>query len=242
MQLPDAKCRTVAAAFGPVWEAGAGSRVPSKEMTDWATTSSLATAAGTLVLAVATFASVRSANRAARTAERALQVGIRPLLMPSRFDDPVEKVMWGDDHWAKIGAGRAAVELTGSIIYLAIPLRNVASGIAVLQGWHAKPAPSDPKEPHADPEEFRRQIRDLYVPGGDLGYWQGALRDPGEVAYKELFDAIEQRRRITVELLYSDHEGGQRAIGRFALNPRDGGDDWLCTMARVWNLDRPDPR
>jgi hypothetical protein len=214
----------------------------SYEMTDWATTSSLATAGGTLVLAVATFASVRSANRAARTAERALQVGLRPLLMPSRFDDPVEKIMWGDDHWAKVGGGRASVEVAGGTVYLAIPLRNVASGIAVLQGWHAAPAPSDPKTPHRDPEEFRRQIRDLYVPGGDVGYWQGALRDPDEVAHKELLDAIEQRQRIAVELLYSDHEGGQRAIGRFALNPRDGGDDWLCTLARIWNLDRPDPR
>ena len=41
-------------------------------MPDWVTISSLATAGGTLVLAVATFASVRSANRAARTAELAL--------------------------------------------------------------------------------------------------------------------------------------------------------------------------
>ena len=36
---------------------------------DWVTISSLATAAGTLVLAVATFASGRSANRTARVAE-----------------------------------------------------------------------------------------------------------------------------------------------------------------------------
>ena len=33
---------------------------------DWVTISALATAVGTLVLALATFASVRSANRAAR--------------------------------------------------------------------------------------------------------------------------------------------------------------------------------
>jgi len=49
-------------------------------VTDWPTISSLATAGGTLVLGVATFASVRSGNRAARTAERALQVGLRPVL------------------------------------------------------------------------------------------------------------------------------------------------------------------
>src|ERR1039457_6034019 len=44
-------------------------------MADWVTISSLATAGGTLVLAVATFSSVRSANRSARVAERSLLVG-----------------------------------------------------------------------------------------------------------------------------------------------------------------------
>ena len=53
--------------------------------TDWASIASLATAAGTLVLAVATFAAVRSANRAARAAEQSLLVGLRPLLVPSRL-------------------------------------------------------------------------------------------------------------------------------------------------------------
>jgi hypothetical protein len=51
---------------------------------NWETISALSTGAGTLVLAVATFGSVRSANRAARTAERALQQGLRPLVFPSR--------------------------------------------------------------------------------------------------------------------------------------------------------------
>jgi hypothetical protein len=58
-------------------------------MADWVTISSLATAGGTLVLAAATFASVRSGNRSARIAERALQVGMRPLLTPSRLEDPL---------------------------------------------------------------------------------------------------------------------------------------------------------
>ena len=57
-------------------------------MIDWTTVSSLATGAGTLVLAVATFASVRSANRAARVAERSLLTGLRPLLVSSRLQDP----------------------------------------------------------------------------------------------------------------------------------------------------------
>jgi hypothetical protein len=43
------------------------------------TISALATATGTLVLAVATFASVRSANRAARVAEQAFLIGQRAI-------------------------------------------------------------------------------------------------------------------------------------------------------------------
>lgn len=102
-------------------------------MADWATISSLATAGATLLLAVGTFASVRSANRAARTAERALLARMRPVLA----------------------------------------------------------------------------------------------------------------RRFGIELLYSDHEGGQRTITLFSVIPRDADDDpdqWLCSVGRHWSLDRPDPR
>jgi len=59
---------------------------------DWVTISSLATAGGTLVLALATFASVRSGNRSARVAEESLLASGRPLLMPSRMEDPPLKV------------------------------------------------------------------------------------------------------------------------------------------------------
>jgi hypothetical protein len=97
---------------------------------DWATIATLATAVGTMVLAAATFASVRSANRAARTAERALLAQIRPVLVPSRFEDPMEKVGFMDDVWLKVPGGRAAAEATNDAVYLAIALRNVGSGIA----------------------------------------------------------------------------------------------------------------
>jgi hypothetical protein len=61
-------------------------------MTDWATISSLATASGTLVLAAATFVSVRSGNRSARVAELSLMSRLRPLLLPTQIQDPEEKV------------------------------------------------------------------------------------------------------------------------------------------------------
>jgi hypothetical protein len=210
-------------------------------MADWGTISALATAGGTLVLAVATYASVRSANRAARTAERALQIGLRPLLVPSRLDDPVVKIMWGDEHWARVGGGRAAAEVVDGRVYLAMSLRNVAAGIGLLHGWHPEPRWLGADKPHAPPERFRPQLRDLYVPAGDVGYWHAAIRDPGDEAYGGLVDAIERRQRVTIDLLYGDHEGGQRAISRFTLTPADDS-SWLCGLARQWNLDRPDPR
>jgi hypothetical protein len=210
-------------------------------MTDWVTISSLATASGTLVLAVATFASVRSANRAARTAERALQVGLRPLLVPSRLEDPLVKVLWVDGHYSRVEGGRAAVEVKDGVVYLAMSLRNVGSGMAVLHGWHPSAEWLDAGQPHAEPDQFRRHTRDLYVPPGDIGFWQGALRDPNEPGYDEMCEAIQQRRRLVVELLYGDHEGGQRVVSRFALTSGDGA-TWLSSVGRHWNLDRPDPR
>ena len=149
-------------------------------MADWSTAASLATAVGTLVLALATFVAVRAANRAARVAEYSMQIGIRPLLMPSRLEDPVQKIMWGDDFIAGLAGGTGIAQASDGAIHLAMSLRNSGSGIAVIHGWHL--GLSDPHDPHdhAEPDSFRPQIRDLYVPGGDIGFWQGSLRDPDD--------------------------------------------------------------
>lgn len=88
--------------------------------TDWATIAGLATGAGTLVLAIATFASVRSSNRAARIAEAALQEQRRPVLVPSRLEDPLQKLMFVDGRWLSAGGGRAAAEHADGNVYLAL--------------------------------------------------------------------------------------------------------------------------
>src|SRR5206468_282717 len=139
---------------------------------DWATISALATAGGTLVLAAATFASVRSANRAARAAERSLLAGLRPLLMPARPDDPPQKVHFVDEVVVVARGGGAVAEARDGNIYLALALRNVGSGIAVLHGWHFYPERQLSDRPHAPLDEFVRLSRDLYVAPGDVGFWQ----------------------------------------------------------------------
>jgi hypothetical protein len=49
---------------------------------------------------------------------------------------------------------------------------------------------------------------------------------------------------FTIDVLYGDHEGGQRTITRFGMIPRRDGDvtRWFPSVARHWSLDRPDPR
>lgn len=210
-------------------------------MVDWTVISSLATAGGTLVLAVATFASVRSASRTARATERALLAGIRPVLVPSRPDDPPEKVGFADDHWVHVEGGHGVAEATDDAIYLALALRNVGNGLAVLDRWDIHLDRPRGDESRGDPDTFRRLTRDLYVPAGSIGFWQGAFRDPSDPAFALIGDAVRARRDITVDLLYGDHEGGQRTVSRFTLLPV-GDDGWIVSVSRHWNLDRADPR
>jgi hypothetical protein len=164
---------------------------------DWALISSLATAGGTLVLGIATFASVRSANRAARAAEGSLLAGLRPLLVASRLQDPPEKVSFADQHWLRVDGGHGVAEVTADAVYLAISVRNVGSGIGVLHGWMFLDERPTTDRTAPNPADFRR--------------------------------------------LYGDFEGGQRSISVFAMSPvRE--QEWLVTVGRHWNLDRPSPR
>jgi hypothetical protein len=217
-------------------------------MADWVTISSLATAGGTLVLAVATFSSVRSANRSARVAERSLLVGLRPVLIPTHQDDPEEQVTFGDGVTLTLPGNGGAIERHDGIVYFGMGVRNGGSGLAVIHAWRARPR-AESNEGPPDVDEFRRQQIDLYIPAGDTGRWFGALRDPQEPGYAEVMDALDAHDPIQVDLVYGDHEGGQRAIARFVLRP------WLegegeetrvigkrAVVLRYWNLDREDPR
>ena len=216
-------------------------------MADTSTIASLATAGGTLILALATFASTRSANRAARVSEQALKIGLRPVLFNARPQDPPQKVGYGDDHLLVLRDGLAAVQEFEENLYFALPLRNVASGIAVLHGWHLWPRRAGLDDPHPEVDDFRTQTRDLYVPAGDVSFWQAALRDTEDDLYAPVREAISARTPLSVDLLYGDHEGGQRTITRFYMLPRTREEDeqpwlWICSTSRHWNLDRADPR
>jgi hypothetical protein len=215
--------------------------MPSDSSIDWTTISSLATGFGTLVLAAATFASVRSSNRTARLTEASHKADLRPLLLPSRLGDLEEKVGFVDRHFVKVLGGRGVAEVTDDVVYLAISLRNVGTGIAVLDGWHLIPEHQPNGDRVPDLADFRRLTRDLYIPVSDTGFWQGTFRDPAEEDFQQACSAISAGKPITIDLLYGDHEGGQRVVSRFLMAPLEG-DQHLVTASRHWNLDRDDPR
>jgi hypothetical protein len=208
---------------------------------DWATISALATGGGTLVLAAATFASVRSGNRTARLAERSLLANIRPLLLPSHLDDPQQKVTFIEGKVVIVPGGAGVAEITDDAVYLALSLRNAGSGVAVLHAWHFYGDWQSVRDDTPEPEELTRLTRDLYIAVGDLGFWQGTFRDPASEEFAAAVKAIQARNPLTVDVMYGDFEGGQRTISRFSMLPRPD-DGWLVGVARHWSIDRGDPR
>lgn len=210
---------------------------------DWSTAASIATAAGTLVLAIATFASIRSARASARLAERTLLSGMRPVLFPSRDGDPEMRVRWMEQRLDIVPGGRALFDIGPEAVYMAINLRNVGSGLAVLHAWHVRKVGDVNAVADMPPlDDFRRQSRDLFIPPNGTGFWQGAVRGIDDPDRNVLIYAAERadEYRILVDLLYGDLEGGQRTISRFTIFPADDG--WRADVLRHWFIDNPDPR
>jgi hypothetical protein len=123
---------------------------------------------------------------------------------------------------------------------MVISVRNVGTGLAVMHGWHVE-VTGQPQQTHPPLEDFTTQTRDIYVAPGDVGFWQGALRDPATAQFKAVAAAVEAGDPIMLSILYGDWEGGQRVISLFALR-RVNDERWLTTTGRYFNVDRPDPR
>jgi hypothetical protein len=177
-------------------------------------------------------------------------VNTRPLLSPSRFNDPSQKVFFREGTAFVIEGGRGLVHHSDSagVIYLALSLRNAGQGIGVIHGWRFQAGRElNPQRP--DPGSFRVQGLDLVIAPGEVGYWEAALRDSDDPQHAEAIEAVKESGPgyVTIDLLYGDQEGGQRVISRmlmrrFVPDDPDRPAGWLTTVIRHWNLDRPDPR
>jgi hypothetical protein len=114
--------------------------------------------------------------------------------------------------------------------------------MAVLHGWFIEAGDAAGIREHTDLDAFHRLTRDLYVPPAEIGFWQGALRDSTTEEFKTVQALIENRERMRVQLLYGDHEGGQRVVTLFSMIPAGEAGQYYVTTARHWNIDRSDPR
>jgi hypothetical protein len=203
---------------------------------DWVVISSIASAGGTLALAGTTYFSIRSANRAARVAELSLLVALRPLLVSSSPEDATQHVGFFDGVGVDAPGGGAGVVVVEGRVYIVISLRNVGPGIGVIHGGYVHRERLGASDDHAPIDDFRMLARDLYIPPGEIGFWQIAFR--GEDEHREEVLAAVAAGRFTVDLLYGDYEGGQRVITRFGVLRED--DAWNVVTARHWQLDRPE--
>ena len=92
---------------------------------DWVAIASVSTALATLVLAFATFFSVRSANRTARAAEQSLAAQLWPLLAPARPGDPEHDVPFGVCAMVVVELREVATELAKLLAALLMAEVNV---------------------------------------------------------------------------------------------------------------------
>ena len=169
------------------------------------------------MLALATFSAVRSSNRSARIAEETLLTGMRPLLVPSLIEDPVHKVLWQDRHTAKVGGGRAVAEEDGGVVYLAIGLRNLGTGIALLHGWYPNPDQVLVDRHHVEVEDFRRLTIDLYVPAGGTGYCAPMSLSSSDGRHRVVELPVSQHGKK--DIAAPSRQGHQRLLMTLALHP-----------------------
>jgi hypothetical protein len=107
-------------------------------------------------------------------------------------------------------------------VYLAMLVRNVGNGMAIIESWEPFPGQRSSTEAWGKSEDFRPQTRALWIAPGDVAFWQGALRDEADALQKAVATAVVDGA-LTVDLLYLDHEGGQRTVSRFSLIRREHG-------------------
>jgi hypothetical protein len=112
------------------------------------------------------------------------------------------------------------VEVVDGVVYLAMLVRNVGSGMAIIESWEPFPGQRTSGDEWGDIADFRPQTRALWIAPGDVAFWQGAMRDENDPLQKAVAAAVVDGA-LTVDLLYRDPEGGQRTASRFSFIRRE---------------------
>ena len=168
---------------------------------NWIAIASMGTAVATLILAIATFLGAL-VEPDARAAEQSLAAQLWPLPRQQRPEDPEQKIVFRDGHKLVVGGGRATVEATDDAVYFLISVRNVGPGLAVLDQWWFGDHRMIGAEPHADESSYRRLGRDQYIPSGEIGFLQAAIRDQADPDFAAARAAVAADEEMTVDILY----------------------------------------
>ena len=161
----------------------------------------------------------------------------RPTLIPSHEDDAPERVRFVDGVVLEVPGHGGAVRCQDDNIYMAIALRNGGSGVALIHAWRAQGGDPSTAQDRPRLEDFRHQTRDLFVPSGETGFWQGAIRDRDDPAYDAVHDSATERQGVIIDILYGDHEGAQKGIVRFLVSEWPNVEGDRADIVRYWNID-----
>jgi hypothetical protein len=135
-----------------------------------------------------------------------------------------------------VRGGSAVVEMQDGNIYFAIPVRNVGNGIAVLRSWNVVTGEIHANDEYSNVDDYRQLSRDLYIPSGGTGFWQGAMREADDAQRRDVEGAISDGGMV-VDVFYQDQFGGHPAVTRFRLRHLNDG-EWFCSVVRHFRVPR----
>jgi len=192
------------------------------------------------VLGVATFASVRSANRAARAAEGSLLAGLRPAGAVTPPGPPREGLvrrpaLAPHRRRPRRHRGDQRGDLPGHVTAQRRHRHRYPARLGVLPRTAQRRC-----RPPRSRSLSAAHARHLCAGGGHR-FLDERIPRPGVRRIRTGAQAIAARQALTIDLLYGDFEGGQCSVTRFGLLPV-GEDGWLTAAGRHWNIDRPQPR
>ncbi len=106
------------------------------------------------------------------------RANLRPVLVTSRLQDPVQKIRWVDDHWTAVEGAQASVELVDGQHLPGHLAAQRGLGAGCDFGWSVITG-------LATPDIAARRARAVPAcrPGtstsraGDIGFWQAAIRE-----------------------------------------------------------------
>jgi hypothetical protein len=127
--------------------------------------------------------------------------------------------MFRDRPWVVLHGWRAVVEVLEGVVDLTMLVRNVGSGMAIIESWEPVPGQRTSSDEWSDMADLRPQTRAPWIAPGDVAFWQG-MRHENDPLQQAVAAAVVDGA-LTVDLLYRDPAGGQRTASRFSFIRRD---------------------